>query len=172
MSLGSRPRPSAYVSNFSVTTVMKASGRPTMACRSATGPLTCDPSASVPATSSGAPSAPVSRHCPTELKFSSAKPAGSITRWQPAQGWFLRCNSNCARTVFAAVDAPLLLSSSEGTFGGGGGGGVFRKVLSTYFPRKTGEVLVATEVIARMLPCPSRPRRLGSVSFTLRNCGP
>ena len=62
-------------------------------------------------------------------------PRGSITRWQPAQGWFLRCNSSCARTVFGTVDAPLLLSSSEGTFGGGGGGGVFRKVLSTYFPR-------------------------------------
>src|SRR6266567_1233663 len=118
-----------------------------MASRSATGPLTCDPSA-------------------------SANPGGSITRWQPAQGWFFRCNSSCARTVFAAAGASLLLSSSVGTFGGAGGGGVLRKVVSTYFPRNTGEVLVATEVIDRTLPCPSRPRRLGSVSFTLRKRGP
>src|SRR5580704_13557418 len=172
MSLGSSPRPSAYVSIFSVTTVTKALGRLRIASRSATGPLTCDPSASVPATSSGAPSGSLSRHCPTELKFSSANPGGSITRWQPAQGWLVRCNSSCARTVFGTVGAPLLLSSSVGTFGGGAGGGVLRKVLRTYFPRKTGEVLVATEVIDRMLPCPSKPRRLGSVSFTRRNCGP
>src|ERR1700674_499395 len=114
----------------------------------------------------------MSRQFPTESKFSSAKPGGSITRWQPAQGWFVRCSSNCARTVFGTAPAPLLLSSSDGTFGGGGEGGVLRKVLSTYFPRNTGEVLVATEVIARMLPCPSSPRRVGSVSITRRNCGP
>src|SRR5580704_4491887 len=143
-----------------------------MASRNAAGPLTLVPSASIPATSSGAPSGPVSRQFPTESKFSSAKPGGSITRWHPAQGWLVRCNSSCARTVFAAAGAPLLLSSSVGTFGGGGDGGVLRKVLSTYFPRNTGEVLVATEVMERMLPCPSRPRRLGSVSSTLRKRGP
>src|SRR6516165_3771724 len=134
-----------------------------MASRSSFGPLTFDPSASTPAVSSGAPSAPVLRHFPTESKFSSANPGGSITRWHPAQTALLRCNSNCARTVFGTFAAALLLSSSVGTFGGAGGGGVLRNVLSTYFPRKTGEVLVATEVMDRTLPCPSRPRRLGSV---------
>ena len=95
-----------------------------------------------------------------------------MTRWQAAQGGFFRCSSSCSRTVFGAVVAPLVLSSSVGTFGGGGGGGVLRKVLSTNLPRKTGEVLVATEVIDRMLPCPSNPRRLGSVSFTRRKRSP
>src|SRR5579863_4741843 len=143
-----------------------------MASRRAAGPLILVPSASVPATSSSAPSAPVSRHFPTESKFSSAKPTGSITRWQDAQAGLPRCNSNCSRTVFGTAATPLLLSSSVGTFGGGGVGGVLRKVLSTYFPRNTGEVLVATEVIARILPSPSRPRRFGSVIFTLRKRGP
>src|SRR5579863_3731810 len=152
--------------------VVKASGRLRMACRSAAGPLTLVPSASVPDVSSAAPSAPALRHFPTESKFSSAKPTGSITRWQDAQAGLLRCNSNCARTVFGTAAVPLLLSSSVGTFGGGGVGGVLRKVLSTYFPRNTGEVLVATEVIARTLPCPSRPRRFGSAIFTLRKRGP
>ena len=49
---------------------------------------------------------------------------------------------------------------------------MFRKVLSTYLPRYTGDVLVATEVMARMLPCPSRPRRLGSAIFTLPEARP
>ena len=93
-------------------------------------------------------------------------------RWQDAQGAFLRCSSSCSRTVFGAVVAPLLLSSSVGTSGGGGGGGVLRNVLRTNLPRNTGEVLVATEVSDRMLPCPSRPRRFGSVSFTWRKRSP
>src|ERR1700690_1220079 len=147
--------------------VAKASGRLRIASRSAAGPLTFDPSASVPEVSRGTPSGPALRQFPTESKFSSANPTGSITRWQDAQAGFFRCNSNCSRTVFGTAAPPLLLSSSVGTFGGGGVGGVLRKVLSTYFPRNTGDVLVATEVIARMLPCPSRPRGLGSASFTL-----
>jgi len=51
-----------------------------------------------------------------------------------------------------AVAFALLLSSRVGTFGGGGSGGVFRNVVNTYTPRKTGEVLVATAVIERTLP--------------------
>src|SRR5258705_3570328 len=134
-----------------------------MACRSAAGPLICDPSARTPAASSGAPSGPASRQFPTESKFSSANPGGSITLWQVAHVGLARCNSNGARTVLAARGVAFVLSSSEGTLGGAGGGGVLRKVLRTYLPRKTGEVLVATEVIDRILPCPSSPRRLGSV---------
>ena len=140
--------------------------------RSATGPSTFEPSASTPPVSIGAPSASVSRHCPTELKFSSAKPGGSMTRWQDAHAGLLRCSSSCSRTVFGVVAAPLLLSSSVGTFGSGGGGGVFRNVVRTNLPRKTGEVRVATDVSDRMLPWPSRPRRFGSVSFTWRKREP
>src|SRR5262245_26562854 len=112
------------------------------------------------------------RHCPTESKFSSAKPGGSITRWQPEHVGLCRCSSSCSRTVFGADDVSLLLSSNVGTFGGGGGGGVFRNVLKTYTPRKTGEVRVATDVIERMLPWPSNPKRFGSVSFTWRKRSP
>src|ERR1700729_361955 len=143
-----------------------------MASRSAAGPLTFDPSASVPEVSSVAPSGPALRQFPTESKFSSANPTGSITRWQDAQAGFFRCNSSCSRTVFGTAAPPLLLSSSVGTFGGGGVGGVLRKGLSTYFPRNTGDVLVATEVIERMLPWPSRPGGWGAVSFPWRKRGP
>src|SRR5262245_34682917 len=95
-----------------------------------------------------------------------------MIRWHDAHTGLLRCSSICCRTVFGAVAAPLLLSSSVGTFGGGGGGGVFRNVLRMYFPRSTGEVRVATDVSARMLPCPSSPRRFGSLSFTCRKRDP
>src|SRR6185312_5184874 len=139
--------------------------------RNSLGPSIFFPSASVPTASIGAPFASVLRHLPTASKFSRAKPAGSITRWHVAQAGLLRCCSSCSRTVFGAFTS-LLLSSRVGTFGGGGGGGVSRKVLSTYLPRNTGEVRVATDVIERMLPCPSRPRRFGSGIFTFRNRGP
>src|SRR5687768_16822315 len=125
-----------------------------MALRSAAGPSTFDPSASTPAVSMGAPFSPDSRHCPTELNFSSAKPGGSMMRWQDAQAALLRWSSSCSLTVFGAAVPPLLLSSSVGTFGSGGGGGVFRNVVKTNLPRNTGEVLVATDVSDRMLPCP------------------
>src|SRR5262245_37838205 len=106
-----------------------------MASLSSVGPFTFDPSARTPAASIAAPSGVLSRHCPTELKFSSAKPGGSISRWHEAHVGFFRCSSSCSRTVFGTLDASLLLSSSVGTFGGGGGGGVLRNVLSTYLPR-------------------------------------
>ena len=51
---------------------------------------------------------PSSRHCPTELKFSSAKPGGSMMRWHDAQAGCCRCSSSCSRTVFGAVVAPFV----------------------------------------------------------------
>ncbi len=95
-----------------------------------------------------------------------------MTRWQPAHAGLLRCSSSCSRTVFGFVAAPFVLSSSVGTFGSGGGGGVLRNVVRTNLPRKTGDVRVATDVIDRMLPWPSRPRRFGSVTATLRKREP
>src|SRR4029434_9032912 len=136
------------------------------ACRRSVGPLSLEPSASTPLASIFAPSGIATRHWPTELKFSSAKPGGSMTRWHPEQAGFCRCSSSWSRTDFVADSLPLLLSSRVGTFGGGGVGGVFRNVVSTYAPRKTGDVRVARPVSDRILPWPSRPNRFGSVSFT------
>ena len=61
------------------------------------------------------------RHAPTASKFSSARPSGSITLWQPAHAGLARCCSIRARTVFGA---PGVSSGNGGTSGGGGGGGV------------------------------------------------
>src|SRR4030095_4237940 len=119
-----------------------------MAFRSAIGPSTFEPSASTPAVSMAAPVSMVSRHWPTELNFSSAKPAGSMIRWQDAHTGLLRCRSSCSLTVFGV--ASLLLSSSVGTFGSGGGGGVFRNVVRMNLPRENGDVLVAHDGRARM----------------------
>src|SRR5688572_25428935 len=139
----------------SVSVVANASGRLRRALRNAIGPSTFVPSASTPPVSIGEPSGIVSRHCPTGLNFSRAKPGGSMTRWHDAHVGELRCSSSWALTVFGAVVAPLALSSSVGTFGSGGGGGVFRNVLRMNLPRYTGEVLVATDVSERRLPWPS-----------------
>ena len=87
----------------SVSVVTKASGRLRITWRSAAGPSTFDPSASTPAASIGAPSAPALRHWPTGLKFSSAKPTGSMMRWHDAHVGLLRCSSICCRTVFGAA---------------------------------------------------------------------
>src|SRR2546427_4223467 len=133
-----------------------------MACRSSTGPLILEPSASTPLPSIFAPLGMAARHCPTESKFSSAKPGGSMTRWHDAQAGLLRCSSSCSRTDFGADSVPLMLSSSVGTFGGGGSGRVFRNVRSTYAPRETGEVRVARAEGDRILPCPSEPERVGT----------
>ena len=62
-------------------------------------------------------------------------------------------------------------SSSAGTLGGGGGGGDPSSTSITHLPRYTGEVRSETDVSARMLPCPSIPRRSGG-SDTRRNALP
>ena len=55
---------------------------------------------------------------------------------------------------------------------GGGSGGVFSRFEMMYLPRSTGDVRLATDVIDRMLPWPSRPRRFGSVTGTRRKREP
>src|SRR5262245_42555425 len=95
---------------------------------------------------------------------------GSMLRWHEAHTGFARCNSSCSRTVDGLSLGAL--ASSCGATAGGGSGGVFRKFETTYFPRMIGDVRLATEVSARKLACPSKPRRLGSVTGTRRNFEP
>src|SRR5262245_55301606 len=91
-------------------------------------------------------------------------------RWHDAHAGFARCNSSCSRTVEGLSFGAL--ASSCGTTAGGGSGGVLRKFDITYFPRMMGDVRFAAEVSDKKLPCPSRPRRFGSVSCTRRNREP
>ena len=55
--------------------------------------------------------------------------------------------------------AETVLSLSAGTSGNGGGGGVPTMFARTQLPRITGDVRVAYEVTARILPCRSNPPR-------------
>ena len=155
--------------SFCVTVPTKISGRLMIASRSAIGPVIGAPPASVPLASMGRPPS-VSRHRPTGSKFSSAKPGGSIVRWQPAQTGSSRCCSSRSRTLRGAAPAPL--SSSAGTFGGGGFGGELNTFVMIHLPRNTGDVRFATDVSNSTLPWPSKPRRFGSVSVTRRNASP
>src|SRR5580698_8560012 len=139
------------------------------------GPFTFVPSHNVAEVSRGTPPSPPSlvRHLPSASKFSSAKPIGSISLWQLAQGSFLRCSVICSRKVMILLSP--LLSSSGGTFGGGSGGGVPRIFSSTHTPRLTGDVRkFCTQVSESTLPCPKSPRRYArsGPSATRRNCAP
>ena len=67
---------------------------------------------------------------------------------------------------------PSPFSTSAGMFGGGAGGGDPRMLVRIHRPRTTGEVRVEYDVTVRMLPCPSRPIRLGSVMVTRRSLAP
>ena len=73
------------------------SGRSSTALRSADRAVNTVPSASCPA-GSIAPPGSLSRHSPMPSKFSSAKPSGSITRWQLAHVGLRRCISSRARS--------------------------------------------------------------------------
>ena len=108
------------------------------------------------------------RQRPIPSKFSSESPIGSISLWQLAHVGLRRCSSIRSRIerAFAGV------SSSGGTFAGASGGGVPRILVSTYLPRSTGEVRLFCDVSARMLPCPSSPRRASSLTATFLNCVP
>src|SRR4029077_20835127 len=97
------------------------------------------------------------RHSPTPLKFSSAKPSGSIWAWQTAQAAFARCCSIRSRIVGTFTFGGV--SFSDGTSGGGGGGGVPRTFVSNHLPRIVGDVRLAYEVTVRMLPWPISPFR-------------
>src|SRR5207245_4601673 len=60
------------------------------ACLNSTGPLTLAPSHNSDDASIGTPPSPpcLVRHFPSASKFSSAKPIGSMSLWQLAQGSF------------------------------------------------------------------------------------
>ena len=91
------------------------------------------------------------RHLASASKFSSAKPIGSMSLWQLAQGSFLRCSVICSRKVMILLSP--FESSRGGTLGGGSGGGVPRMFSSTQTPRFTGEVRkFCTQVSERTLP--------------------
>ncbi len=80
----------------------------------------------------------------------------------------MRCAASRSRRRargFAGLRSP----ASAGTFGGGAGAGVPSTFSSTHLPRSTGDVRFGYDVIVRMLAWPSRPRRFGSVTGTLRN---
>ena len=103
------------------------------------------------------PVSSIVRQTPTALKFSSAKPSGSISAWQLAQLGFARCAASRSRIV--SVPPPSLVSSRSGTSAGGGGGGTPSRFSRIHLPRTTGEVRSGYDVTVRMLPWPSRPRR-------------
>ena len=63
-------------------------------------------------------------------------------------------------------------SSRFGTSAGGSGGGALSRLSRTHLPRSTGEVRVAYDDTARMLPCVSTPPRGVPVRSTWRNCWP
>src|SRR5262245_10805809 len=94
---------------------------------------------------------------------------GSIRAWQPAQAGFARCCVIASRIVsILPGSAPSVFSA--GTSGGGGGGGEDSRFSRNHLPRSTGDVRVAYEVTARILPCPNRPPRgLSSGNVTHRN---
>src|SRR5215468_7366012 len=75
------------------------------------------------------------RQRPVTSKFSSAKPIGSIIRWQELHAAFARCASIRSRTVSGFPPDTAEVSSSLGTAGGGGGGGVPNSTTITHLPR-------------------------------------
>ncbi len=97
------------------------------------------PSGSPPAASIGLPSSS-DRQRPTASNCSSAKPTGSIRRWQLAQLALERCSANRSRMERVAA---TVVSFKEGTLAGGGGGGVPSMFSRIHLPRTTGEVRVA-----------------------------
>ena len=138
------------------------------ALRRPAGPSIDVPSNSCPPASTLAPPS-FTRHLPVASKFSSARPSGSITRWQDVHAGLLRCCSMRSRTesVRPASVVPFV-SSSAGTFGGGGGGGDPSSTSITHLPRITGDVRSAIEVSVSTLPWPRMPRR-SSGTVTRRN---
>ena len=83
----------------------------------------------------------VVRQRPIASKLSSAKPSGSIRRWQTAQLGLARCASIRSRCDRGAVPAAVF-SSSGGTLAGGAGGGAPSTRSSSHLPRFTTDVRV------------------------------
>ena len=100
----------------------------------------------------------VTRHAPTASKFSSAKPIGSISLWQPAQAGFARCSSICSRIVSGFVQRRSS-SLSGGTLARRRRRRRAEDVLEDPLAAQTGDVRSACDVTVRMLPWPSSPRR-------------
>jgi hypothetical protein len=117
-----------------------------------------EPSKSVLAGSTGTPASLI-LHTPVTSKFSSASPIGSIIRWHDAHAALARCASSRSRTDRRCPSLTDVVASRPGTFGGGGGGGVPSITSITHFPRMTGDVRSAFEVIVSSAPLPRRPRR-------------
>src|SRR2546426_12788076 len=111
------------------------------ACRRPEGPFTCWPSYNSMDASMGTPPSPPSlvRQLPSAEKFSSAKPIGSKSLGQLAQGSFLRCNVCFSRTVRIFPGSPVVSSNGE-TVGGGSESGVSRRVSVYQKPRLLVEV--------------------------------
>src|SRR5687767_1355610 len=97
-----------------------------------------------------------------------------MAAWQLAHAGFARCCARASR-IGRILPESLLSVASAGISGGGGEGGAPRRFPRTYFPRRTGDVRLAYDVIVRMLECPSspRPRRgLSSAYVTRRKLFP
>ena len=110
---------------------------------------------SSPETSSGAPFS-VLRKAPAPSKFSSARPIGSVIRWQPAQEGLELCTARRSRAV-RAFSASSSLEKS--TFGGGSGTCWHSSSSRIALPRCVGELRTAWELAARKLTCVMMPRR-------------
>src|SRR4029077_6989240 len=89
--------------------------------------------------------------------------------WHAAHTALALCTCICSRIESTL---PCGAAFSSGTSGGGGGGGVPSRFSRIHLPRCTTDVRLGYDVTVRMLPCPSRPCRLTSVSVTRRNCEP
>ena len=117
------------------------------------------PVARRPATSIVCP-ASASRQVPSAVKFSNARPSGSIRSWHELHSLFARCTASISLNFGSRPLNPLIASSSAGTSGGGGGGGVPRMFSKTNSPRFTGDVRVGFDVTASTAPCVSTPPRV------------
>src|SRR5262245_36090006 len=140
MSECSTPRPTAYVNSLVVRVRMNSSRCDNRIFRNSAGLLNEVPSGNDPAASIGSPYS-AALHRPMALKFSRAKPIGSILLWQLAHTALLRCFSMRSRTDEGGAP-PSPFSVNAGTFGGGAGGGEPRMLVSSHFPRTTGDVRV------------------------------
>ena len=149
------PRPSAYVSSFSVIVPTNSSGRLSSACRSATTPSTCGAVGQLARrVDRGAGLA----RCATRRPRRSS-PARSRSGPSPCDSSRRPDSRRCSaiRSRIVRGFCPFSLSSSAGTSGGGGGGGVPSMFSRIHLPRTTGDVRSACDVSARMLPWPEQP---------------
>src|SRR4051794_34031989 len=101
----------------------------------------------------------VVRKRPKALKFSRARPGGSIRIWQEAHRGLSRCKARASRWGGGRSAGLVIVSSRGGTLGGGGEGGEPRMFSRIHLPRLTGDVRVGLEVTVRTLPMVITPPR-------------